>query len=101
MIQKLVEDKKYDELRYGYLVNSINQDYVKVNEKTGEVGINIKDFTETIENTLYRNDIGVVKKPEFKTGEFYNQTKYKHNTINAKIKNMVDILIKIIRIYYL
>ncbi len=86
MVHKLIEAKKYDELRYGYVVNSINQDFVKVDDKTGEVAFNVYDFTKTIENTLYRNDIEVVKKTEIKTGEFYNQTKNKKGMKGVPLK---------------
>ena len=85
LIEKLLEEKRYKELKYGYVVNSIDQDFMLCDKITGEV-LNIEDFTNTIENTLYRNDILISKKTEIKTGEFYNQTLYKRNSVNAKIK---------------
>ena len=85
LIEKLLEEKRYKELRYGYVINSIDQDFMLSDKTTGEV-FNVEDFTNTIENTLYRNDILISKKTEIKTGEFYNQTLYKSNSVNAKIK---------------
>ena len=55
-----------------------------------EVALNIKDFTNTIEKNLYRNDIEVVKKTEIKTGEFYNQTKNKKGMKGVPLKKGLD-----------
>lgn len=85
LIDRMIKEKRYDELRYGYLVNSIDQTFMKVNNETGEV-FNVSDFTKKIENAMYRNDILVSKKTEIKTGEFYKQTIYKHDSKEAKIR---------------
>ena len=85
LTEKLLEEKKYKELRYGYVVNSIDQDFMLSDKITGEV-LNVEDFTNKIENTLYRNDILISKKTEIKAGEFYKQTLYKKNSAKAKIK---------------
>lgn len=85
LIEKLLEEKRYKELRYGYVINSIDQDFMLCDKITGEV-LNIEDFTNTIENTLYRNDILISKKTEIKTGEFYNQTKNKKGKKGVPLK---------------
>ena len=89
LTDKLIEEKRYNELRYGYVVNSIDQDFMLEDNKTGEI-FNIKDFTNKIENTLYRNDILVSKKTEIRTGEFYNQTKNKKGLKGVSLKKNMD-----------
>lgn len=70
--KKLYESKKYNELKYGYVINSIDSSFAHFDSKTGEV-LDIEEFKKTVENTLYRNDILISKKTEIRTGEFYNQ----------------------------
>lgn len=70
----LIEHKRFNELSYGYVVNSIDPIFVNFNKDTGEVIFDADYFIKTVENTLYRNDILISKKTEIKTGEFYNQT---------------------------
>ena len=84
---ELRETKNYKDLKYGYVINSL--DYTAntivnriipntIDEETGEVLTKDFDadlFNKRVEDTLYRNDILVSKKTEIKTGEFYNQTK--------------------------
>ena len=89
LVSNLIKEKRYYELRYGYVVNSIDQTFMKVNHETGEV-FNIDDFTSKIENTLYRNDILISKKVEFKTGEFYNQTKNSKGMPGVPLKKGYD-----------
>lgn len=81
----LIANKKYNELGYGYVVNSIDPIFVDFNKETGEVIFDAEYFIKTVEDTLYRNDILISKKTEIKTGEFYNQTIYGTNSNKARI----------------
>lgn len=83
--KQLYKNEQYKELKYGYVINSLDNNIRNVNIKTGEVFDNA-NFNKTIENTLYRNDIIISKKTEVKTGEFYNQTIYSRNNKNAHYK---------------
>ena len=42
LVQKLINEKRYNELKYGYVINSIDENYLKIDEKTGEVLFNTK-----------------------------------------------------------
>ena len=42
--------KKYNELKYGYVINSISEDFEHYNKKTGEY-LDITNFKNTIEKT--------------------------------------------------
>ena len=90
--KNLYANGKYKELRYGYIVNSLDNSIRNVNTITGEVFDNI-NFNKIIENTLYRNDIIVSKKTELRTGEFYNQTIYscKNKSAHYNIKENLPI----------
>ncbi len=81
----LITNKKYNELNYGYVVNSIDPVFVNFNKDTGEVLFDSEYFIKTVEDTLYRNDILISKKTEIKTGEFYKQTMYSTNSNKARI----------------
>lgn len=80
---KLYESKKYNELRYGYVINSIDSSFEHFDSKTGEV-LDIEEFKKVVENTLYRNDILISKKTEIRTGEFYNQIPLKKTPKKVK-----------------
>ena len=77
--------------QYGYVLNQIDENIY--DEKTGEVIFDSKQFNDTVINTLYQNDIIVNKKTEIRTGEFYNQTKYKKTDKNKgyKIKDNLPV----------
>lgn len=95
---KLKEDKDYQTLCSGIIVNSLDEKYQNdfaiispnlCNSETGELIFDAKEFNELVENTLYRNDILVSRKSEIRTGEFYNQTLYKKGKGKISInKNM-------------
>lgn len=83
-------------LKYGYVINSLderlNDIVLKISEnfidkETGEVLFNAHEFNKRVEDTLYRNDILVSKKVEFKSGELYNQTKNKKGITGTPLKS--------------
>ncbi len=77
--KKLFNENRYREIKDGYVINSLDptlNEYF-VNNETGEVFDALK-FKETIENTLYRNDILISKKTEFNTGELFGKTMQPH-----------------------
>lgn len=86
--RKLYENRNYKELGYGIIINSINNCYLKYDDKTGEVktDFDADKFNKIVENTLYRNDILISKKTELRTGEFYNQTKNKKGGKGVPLK---------------
>lgn len=83
--QKLIQEKKFKELHYGLVINSIDEAFDHFDANTGEV-LDISVFKKTIENTLYRNDILISKKTEIKKGEFYNQNMSKKGSKGAPLK---------------
>ena len=98
-IVKLDEGKR-NKLQYGYVVNSLDEnlfDIVSkisskfVNEKTGDVNFNPKEFNEIVENTLYRNDILISRKSEAKEGKFYKETIYKRGVGTIPINKKMDV----------
>lgn len=90
--KRLYEEKKYKELNDGYVINSLDPDLQElsgvdfIDKTTGELLFDVKEFNKTVNNTLYRNDILISKKVEFKTGEFYNQTKLKKGNKGLRLK---------------
>lgn len=84
--KKLFEEKRYKDLNYGYVINSLDNEFSLFNENTGEILFDADEFNKTIEDTLYRNDILISKKMEIKTGEFYNQTKNKKGQNGVSLK---------------
>ena len=87
--KQLYKNEQYKDLKYGYVINSLDNNIRNVNIKTGEVFDNV-NFNKTIENTLYRNDIIISKKTEVKTGEFYNQTKNSKGLAGVELKKGLD-----------
>lgn len=81
---KLIENKEYHKMRYGYVIDSIDNEYVKFNEKTGEIRFDADEFNNLIAKTLYQNDILISKKTEINNGKFYKETIYSKKSVNAK-----------------
>lgn len=90
----------YKELRYGFVINSLDDnasDIVNeisnnlVDQETGEVLFDAREFNRIVEDTLYRNDILISKKTEIRTGEFYNQTKQKKGGKGVRLKANMSI----------
>ncbi len=75
--RQLYEKKEYQKLKYGYVINSLDNEFVTCDENTGEILFDAQKFNQTIEKTMYQNDILISRKTEIKTGAFYDQTKVK------------------------
>lgn len=81
--KKLYDEKRYSEIKDGYVINSLDPElediniFNFINEETGELLFDIEKFNQTVKDTLFRNDILISKKVEFRTGEYFNQTKLK------------------------
>lgn len=93
--KSLIEQKNYKQLRYGYVINSLDENVNEIintlskncfDEETGEVKFNASKFNDNVENTLYRNDIMISRKPEIRTGEYWNQTKSKKGNKGITLK---------------
>ena len=91
----LIKMKDYKKLKYGFVINSLDNELSDVvnkitgnlvDQKTGEVLFEVSEFNRNIENTYYRNDILISKKTEIKTGELYNQTKNKKGQSGVPLK---------------
>lgn len=80
----LYNKQKYSELKYGYVINSIDNELSTFDEKTGEIIFDADYFNATVKNTLYQNDILISRKTEIKTDRFYKETIYKKNDKKAK-----------------
>ena len=94
---KIVEmdEGKRKNLRFGYVINSLDENLndivLKISEslvdnETGEVLFDAHEFNKRVEDTLYRNDILISKKVEFRSGELYNQTKNKKGGAGVPLK---------------
>ena len=93
-IVEMAEGKRRN-LRFGYVINSLDEnlnDIVLkisgnlVDNETGEVLFDAHEFNKRVEDTLYRNDILISKKVEFRSGELYNQTKNKKGGTGVPLK---------------
>lgn len=93
--EKLIKNEDYKRLHYGIVVNSLDEEFQSafakiaprlINEETGELLFNAKEFNDLVEDTLYRNDILISRKTEIRTGEFYNQTKSKKGGKGVQLK---------------
>lgn len=94
----LIVNKDYKPLKYGYVINSLDDKMsylindiipMQIDEETGEVitkEFDSKVFNKNIENALYSNDILISRKVEYKSGEFYNQTKQRKGNKGVSLK---------------
>lgn len=87
---------KKESLKYGFVINSLDENVSELmyeisenllNKETGEILFDAKQFNENVENTLYRNDILISKKIEYKTGKFYDETKQKKGNKGVSLKS--------------
>ncbi|MEG2379170.1 MAG: type II CRISPR RNA-guided endonuclease Cas9 [Bacilli bacterium] len=84
--KKLIENKKYNHLKYGYVINSIDEEMPVFNEN-GEIILDTKNFIDTIKKTMKHNDILISRKTEIRTGEFYEQTKNSKGKAGVSLKD--------------
>ncbi len=80
--KKLYDSGNYQTLKDGYVINSLDPNintFFQFYDEDGVVTFDIERFNQTVEDTLYRNDILISRKTEKKTGEFYDQTVYGAN----------------------
>lgn len=75
--KKYYDNQEYQKMKYGYVINSLDNNFVACNEETGEILFDADEFNKTIKKTLYQNDILITKKKEIRTGAFYDETKQK------------------------
>lgn len=87
--KKLYDNKKYEDLKYGYVINSIDNEMSTFNNETGELIFDADYFNNTVKNTLYQNDVLISKKTEIKTGKFYDQNPSKSND-GVPLKSNLD-----------
>lgn len=97
---KLKENSKYKDLKYGFVINSLDpvtndvindlSDYY-IDEETGEVLFDVDAFNKRVEDTLYRNDILISRKTEIRTGMFYKQTIYPAGVGRIPIKENMPV----------
>lgn len=100
MNSKLKSLGNYKQLKYGFVINSLDEnvnDIVAnvsknlIDDETGELLFDAKEFNKKVEDTLYRNDILVSRKAEIRSGEFYNQTKQKKGGKGVPLKSNMPI----------
>ena len=91
---RLKENKQYNELKYGYVINSldksvnsiINNIYNNLVNKSDYLLFDADKFNKTVEDHLYRNDILISRKTEIKSGRFYKETILPKGKGNIPIK---------------
>lgn len=85
----------FKQLKYGFVINSLDENVSDIvadiskniiDDNTGELLFDTKEFNDRIENTLYRNDILISRKPEIRSGQFYKQTLYAKGIGNIPLK---------------
>lgn len=88
---KLIELGKFNKLKYGYVINSLDEDVSDiakdiVDNNTGELLFDASSFNKIVEETLYRNDILISRKAEIRSGNFFKQTIYPRGKGNVMLK---------------
>ena len=81
--EESIKKNLYRNLSSGYVINSMEHEFMRKKGKQ----FDFESWKQTIENTIYRNDILISKKNEIKTGEFYNQTKNKKGMTGVNLKD--------------
>lgn len=95
---KLYNMKRYKDMKYGYVINSLDNDIneivnnisMVVDEGTGEILFDAVEFNKTIENNLYCDDILLSRKVEIRSGMFYKETINKKGVGNIELKDGLD-----------
>lgn len=84
------------QLKYGFVINSLDENFSDianelsknmVDNNTGEVLFDAKEFNDKVEKTLYRNDILVSRRTEIRSGKFYKETIYAKGLGNIQQKD--------------
>lgn len=95
MNSKLRELGNCKQLKYGFVINSLDENVNGiisklskkiVDEKTGELLFDAKEFNKRVEDTLYRNDILLSRKTEIRKGQLFKQTMYPAKVGNIPLK---------------
>lgn len=84
MNRKMYQNNKYNDLKYGYVINSIDNEVSTFNETTGEIKFDADYFNNTVKTTLYKNNVIISRKTEVKTDRFYKETIFKKDDIRSK-----------------
>lgn len=85
----LREMKNYEQLNYGVVINSLDNEFgniVHMDSKTGEILFNTEEFNKNVEDVYYRNDILISRKSEIRSGNFFKETMYPAKIGNVKLK---------------
>lgn len=89
--QKFYENKQYKEMKYGYIINSLDNRNPIFNKNTGEIIFEPSKLNKIVANNLYRNDILISKKTEIRDGKFYDETKLKKEEKGVRLKKNMPI----------
>lgn len=93
---KLKEMGMTNSLKYGYVINSLDE---RVNDiqnnifktfidiETGEVLFDSSKFNKNVANAIYSSDIMISRKNEIRTGKFYKETIFPRKKGNIKLKD--------------
>ena len=91
---------QFNKLKYGYVINSLDDEASSIvndisknliDNETGELLFDAREFNQNVENTLYRNDILVSRKTEIRSGNFFKQKIYKKGTGNIPTKENMPV----------
>lgn len=86
----LYEEGKFKEAKFGYFLNSLDEEYSKYYNICNN--FNLKDFNDTVIKTLHQNDISVTRKTFTKNdGELFNQNPCSKEEAKVPIKKSMDI----------
>lgn len=97
---RLRELGEYNKLKYGYVINSLDENASNIindisknliDDETGEVLFDAREFNQQVENTLYRNDILISRKTEIRNGKFFKETIYNRYKGNIPIKENMPV----------
>lgn len=93
---KLIETKDYKKLNYGFVINSLDNEFSDVvnkitgnliDQETGEILFDADEFNKQAEDTYYRNDVLISRKTEIRSGQFYDQNMIKKGVNGVPSKN--------------
>ena len=86
----LYEEGKFKEAKFGYFLNSLDEEYSKIYNINDN--FDLQKFNDTIIKTLHQNDINVTRKTFVKNdGELFNQNPCSKKEAKVPIKKGMDI----------